>query len=92
MSGDGPDDAREGDRDGSRHGEGERDRVEARLADLESRFAFLDDLVDQLGDVITGQQRAIDELRDELQRTRESLEAAQLGDDGSRPEPPPPHY
>lgn len=73
-------------------GAAQDERVEARLADLEGRFAFLDDLVEQLGDVITGQQRAIDELRDELQRTREALEAAQPGEEGDRPEPPPPHY
>lgn len=80
------------DRDQDLQEHGDPGRIEARLADLEGRFAFLDDLVDQLGDVITGQQRAIDELREALQHTREALQAAQFDEDGNRSEPPPPHY
>ncbi len=65
--------------------------LEARLTELEGRYAFLDDLVNQLDAVIIRQQRSIEELRLELQHTRELMaqaqaETAEPGDDR------PPHY
>lgn len=67
------------------------DEFESRLADLEARYAFLDDLVHHLDGIVADQQRTIESLRDELRQTRESLKSAQHeGPEG--PEPPPPHY
>lgn len=67
--------------------------LEARLTDLEGRYAFLDDLLHHLEAVITSQQRTIDDLRDQLEQTRTALKQADLAG-GSSPndEPPPPHY
>jgi uncharacterized coiled-coil protein SlyX len=64
----------------------------ARLEDLEGRYAFLDDLVHQLDAIVADQARTIGALRDELERTRETLKSVHpdLPDEG--PEPPPPHY
>lgn len=67
--------------------------LEARLTDLEGRYAFLDDLLNHLEAVVTAQQRHIDELRDQLEQTREALKQADLSDgSGPNDEPPPPHY
>ncbi len=67
--------------------------LEARLTDLEGRYAFLDDLLHHLETVVTTQQRVIDELRDQLQQTREAVRQADLSDGSSQnEEPPPPHY
>jgi len=65
--------------------------LEARLTDLEGRYAFLEDLVNQLDEVVVRQQRSIETLRLELQHTREIVargqaEAAESDDER------PPHY
>ncbi len=66
--------------------------LEARLTDIEGRYAFLDDMVHDLDAVVTAQQRTIDELREQLDQTRAALRTARLGEEGDEPEPPPPHY
>ncbi|MCC5886766.1 MAG: SlyX family protein [Gammaproteobacteria bacterium] len=67
--------------------------MEARLTDLEGRYAFLDDLLQHLESVVTSQQRAIDDLRDQLEQTRDALKQADLsGGSSQNDEPPPPHY
>jgi uncharacterized coiled-coil protein SlyX len=68
------------------------DEFHDRLADLEGRYAFLDDLVHHLSDVIAAQQQRIDDLEEELRRTRETLKAGAGGDVADGPEAPPPHY
>jgi uncharacterized coiled-coil protein SlyX len=69
-----------------------RDEFHDRLADLEGRYAFLDDLVHHLSDVIAGQQQRLDALEEDLRRTRETLKAAVPDAAADGPEPPPPHY
>ena len=64
----------------------------ARLEDLETRFAFLDDQVQQLDALVVTQRDLLDGLRDELQRVKESLEAIRPDLPDGGPEPPPPHY
>lgn len=65
--------------------------LEQRLTDLEGRYAFLDDLVNQLDGVIIRQQDRIDDLQAQLQRLRQLLERAQAGEAGPGDERPP-HY
>lgn len=65
--------------------------LEARLTELEGRYAFLDDLVNQLDEVIGRQQRAIEDLKLQLQHTREMM--ARGHDDSSETvSERPPHY
>ena len=65
--------------------------LEARLTELEGRYAFLDDLVNQLDDVIRRQQRTIEDLRLQLQHTQEMV--ARAPDHESEPMGErPPHY
>jgi len=67
--------------------------LEARIVDLEGRYAFLDDLLHHLDAVVTQQQRVIDELHDQLEQTRAALKQADLSDGTKQSEePPPPHY
>lgn len=69
------------------------DKLEARLSDLEGRYAFLDDLLQHLETVVTAQQRVIDDLRDQLEQTRAALKQADFsGGSKQSEEPPPPHY
>lgn len=65
--------------------------LEARLTELEGRYAFLDDLVNQLDAVIVRQQRSIDALRLDLQHTREIMARSQ-GDAAEPEDDRPPHY
>ncbi len=69
--------------------------AEDRLADIESRQAFQDDLLQKLDDALGYQQRRILELEDRVARLLVRLQALeqQLGDIQSpQDEGPPPHY
>ncbi len=67
--------------------------IEQRIADLETRLAFQDDIIQQLNDVLCRQQDQIDRLQlvyRELLQVVEMLSDRQDGDvAGQRP---PPHY
>ncbi|MEE4298109.1 MAG: SlyX family protein [Pseudomonadales bacterium] len=69
-----------------RHGQGER------IAELEARFAFLDEQVQQLDALVVSQRDLLDTLADELGRIKESLESMRPDLPDGGPEPPPPHY
>lgn len=62
------------------------DPLEARLAELETRLAFQDDLVGELNREVSEQALAIAALRRELEWLRESL--ARIGEAGGRPNGP----
>jgi uncharacterized coiled-coil protein SlyX len=59
----------------------EMDRLEARLAELETRLAFQDDWVGELDQRVSEHTLAIAALRRELESLRESLRRV---DDGGR--------
>lgn len=62
---------------------------DTRLIELETKTAFNEDLVQQLNDVIVGQERRIELLENQIRRLFKLLEQPQA-DPGE--EPPPPHY
>lgn len=66
--------------------------VEGRVADLEARFTFLDDQVQQMDALLVAQRDALDALRAELDRIRETLQSMRLDMPDGSAEPPPPHY
>ena len=68
----------------------ERDRE--RLAELEARFAFLDDQLQTLDGVVVAQRSRIEELEARLELLRKTLETMDVSSTGDTPEPPPPHY
>ena len=64
-----------------------------RLQDLELKFVYQDDLLEQLNEVVTKQQMVIDKLHREIEKLKESM----MNNGGSQfkdavDEPPPPHY
>ena len=66
--------------------------ADQRIADLEARFAFLDDQVQALDALVTAQHDTLDALRKELKDVREALSSQMAALDSGAPEPPPPHY
>lgn len=69
--------------------------IEERLAELESRLAFQDDIIDKLNRVVTRQDRELLELKQQLidlaARVREFHDAAAVSGPASGIEIPP-HY
>ena len=67
--------------------------LDARLAELEMRFAFQDDVVATLNPQVAGQERRLIDLAEQLRELRREVTQlrAALGHDVGD-EPPPPHY
>ena len=67
--------------------------LDARLAELEMRFAFQDDIVATLNPQVAGQERRLIDLTEQLRELRREVTQlrAALGHDIGD-EPPPPHY
>lgn len=67
--------------------------LEERLTELEVRFAFLEDTVATLNDLVAGHDRLLLTMRNEFERMREELGVVRtaLSHDVGQ-EPPPPHY
>lgn len=67
--------------------------INERLAELETRFAFQDDVVTTLNPQVASQERKLVDVVEELRQLRRevSLLRAALGHDIAD-EPPPPHY
>ena len=72
-----------------------RDNLEAALADLQSRLAFQDHTISELNDVITDQQRQIDQLALRVKMLGDKLEALEEQVETGAPseqQEKPPHY
>ena len=65
--------------------------TESRIEDLEVRFAFQDETIQQLDLVIQQQALEIERLRNEIKTVREQLKET-LGPDAPPEEQVPPHY
>lgn len=65
---------------------------EERLAELESRYAFQDDTIAALNDVVVRQQAQIDGLARELRMLRDHVMLHLPGDTGAAEQEIPPHY
>ncbi|WP_417462635.1 SlyX family protein [Kordiimonas sp.] len=65
---------------------------EQQIADLEIRFAFMQETIDTLNETVTSQWSEIDRLKRRLEKLQ--AEVVQLEDSGrdGKSEPPPPHY
>lgn len=70
--------------------------LEDRLTELETRLAFVDDMVGSLNDTVAAHDRQLHSLHNALERMRHELVATRgalahaVRDAGD--EPPPPHY
>ncbi len=67
--------------------------MEARITELETRFAYQERLLQELSDVLAGQQQQIDSLHADYDLILAHLKAM-AATQTARPddEPPPPHY
>jgi uncharacterized coiled-coil protein SlyX len=65
------------------------DRIDQRLVDLEHRYMRTEKMLNDLSDVIVGQQKTIDRLSAEVRALRERVPE---DPDGAVPNEPPPHY
>jgi SlyX protein len=68
--------------------------LEEHLERLQSQLAHQDLAIEQLSDAMRRQERLIGELRDQVGRLRQRIEALRASplDPDTTPEPPPPHY
>ena len=65
--------------------------ISKRIEDLEVRFAFQDETIHQLDQVVQEQSLFIEQLRNELKTVREQLKET-LGPEAPPEEQVPPHY
>ncbi|MCR9276857.1 MAG: SlyX family protein [Pseudomonadaceae bacterium] len=67
--------------------------VDARLAELESQLSFQEQLLSDLNDVVTKQDKTISDLEQQLQLlVKRILAEGGGGPEMAADEPPPPHY
>lgn len=75
----------------SAEADGWRERLEARVTELEIKAAFAEDTVDRLNEVIIRQQDRIDRLVAELAQLRQTVSRG-IASNGNAAEETPPHY
>ena len=67
--------------------------MENKIINLESKLAFQDESISELNDVITDQQKQLDQLREEIRILNLRMASvAQSSGASDEKEPPPPHY
>jgi SlyX protein len=67
--------------------------MESRVIELESKLAFQEHMINELNDVITDQQKQLDQLREEQQLLNQRLQSiSESSPVSNEKEPPPPHY
>lgn len=69
------------------------DPIDLRLAELETRIAFMDDLLASMNQVVALQDQRLLQLQGEVRRLREDLGSMRVTVmHDAADEPPPPHY
>ena len=67
--------------------------MEDRIVELETKLVFQDETINELNEVITDQQKQLDELREEVRLLNlRIVSLAESSTDSNEKEPPPPHY
>jgi len=67
--------------------------IEEGMIELQTKYAYQEDLLQTLNDIVTAQQAELAMLKDDMKRMRESLRST-MNSEIARPEEdiPPPHY
>jgi SlyX protein len=67
--------------------------IEEGMIELQTKYAYQEDLLQTLNDIVTAQQAELAMLKDDMKRMRESLRST-MNSQIARPEEdiPPPHY
>jgi SlyX protein len=68
------------------------EELERRLADIEVKLSFAENLVDELNGVVYRQQQQIDALQEALRRLRDQVEANAPAEPRNLRDEIPPHY
>jgi len=66
--------------------------MEQRLTDMEMLIMHQGHVIEQLNEVVTGQQTTLDQLRKELKMLKEHIRGLSSDNRSSSEEEPPPHY
>ena len=64
----------------------------SRIVELETRLTYQDHIIEQLNEVVTGQQNQIDRLESDIKRIKAHLKAGDSNIARPEEESPPPHY
>ena len=68
------------------------DELEKRLADIEAKLTFAENLADELNAVVYRQQKQVDALEEALRVLREQVESSTGGEPADPRDEIPPHY
>ena len=66
--------------------------MENRIVELETKIAYLEDMLQQLNEVVTTQANTIDQLQEAFKGMEEVMKDYLLETSESKTEDPPPHY
>jgi SlyX protein len=66
--------------------------MESRLAEIEAKLSFSDELLEALNRTVYRQQQQIDQLQRELRALREQVQSASPGEPRNLRDETPPHY
>ena len=66
--------------------------MESRLAEIETKLSFSEELLEALNSTVYRQQQQIDQLQQELRVLREQVRAALPAEPGNLRDETPPHY
>ncbi|WP_417449181.1 SlyX family protein [Kordiimonas sp.] len=66
--------------------------TDSRMADLEMKFAFQQETIDSLNDIVTKQWALIDRLTRRLDKLQGEMAELEAGRSDNKADPPPPHY
>ena len=68
------------------------DTIEARLAEIEAKLTFSEDLLEEMNRTVYRQQQQIERLQQELRALRETMESAAPAEPVRPADEIPPHY
>jgi len=66
--------------------------MESRLAEIEVKLSFAEDLLEELNHTVVRQQKQIDKLQQELRTLRQQVQTGNAAESGSPHDEIPPHY
>ena len=66
--------------------------MESRLAEIEAKLSFSEDLLEELNRTVVRQQQQIDQLQQEMRALRQQLQSGQAAESFGPHDETPPHY
>ncbi len=66
--------------------------MESRIAEIEAKLSFSEDLLDELNRTVVRQQQQMDQLQQELRALRQQVQAGNAAESYGPHDETPPHY